>query len=119
MHRLLEAARSTEYYPLFYLLLFIGCRRSEALALRWRDVDVLMGQVSINRSLHQLRDCTFVFRQSKTARSRRLISLPPSASIVMWKHQEKQQALRTTLGTQLTEEDLVFCHYDGQPYLIY
>jgi integrase len=46
MHRLLEAARPTEYYPLFYFLLFTGCRSSEALALHWRDVDLLMSQVS-------------------------------------------------------------------------
>jgi integrase len=117
IHRLLEAARSTEYYPLFYFLLFTGCRRSEALALRWRDVNLLMGQVSINRSLHQLRDGSFVFRQPKTTRSRRLISLPPSASIVLREHYEKQQALRESLGMELAEDDLVFCHYDGQPYL--
>jgi integrase len=117
IHRLLEAARSTEYYPLFYFLLFTGCRRSEALALRWRDVDLLMGQVSINRSLHQLRDGSFVFRQPKTARSRRLISLPPSASLVLREHHEKQQALREGLEIELSEDDLVFCHHDGQPYL--
>jgi integrase len=117
IHQLLEAARSTEYYPLFYFMLFTGCRRSEALALRWRDVDLLMGQVSINRSLHQLRDGTFVFRQPKTARSRRLISLPPSASIVLREHHEKQLALRSTLEMPLTDDDLVFGHYDGKPYL--
>lgn len=38
---LLEAARETPYYALFYLALFTGMRRSELLALRWPDADLL------------------------------------------------------------------------------
>ncbi len=117
VQQLLEAARSTEYYPLFYFLLFTGCRRSEALALRWRDVDLVLGLVSINRALHHLRDGSMVFRQPKTSRSRRLIPLPPSASIVLRQHRETQEAIRSTLEMELTGEALVFCHLDGKPYL--
>jgi integrase len=52
----LDAARSTLYYALLYLDLFTGMRRSELLALRWNDVDLILGQVSVHRSLHHLRD---------------------------------------------------------------
>ena len=37
LHLFLEMARGTEYYALFYTLLFTGIRRGEALSLRWSD----------------------------------------------------------------------------------
>ncbi len=113
----LEGARSTEYYALFYFMLYTGCRRSEALALRWRDVDLLLSQVSINRSLHHLRDGRIIFRQPKTTKSRRLVSLPPSASIVLRQHREQQMVRYQELDIGVSEDDLVFCKMDGKPYL--
>jgi integrase len=75
----LEAARGTQYYTLFYLTLFTGMRRSELLALRWQDIDFIYGQISVSRSLHQLKNGEYVFTQPKSERSRRTIALPPSA----------------------------------------
>ena len=77
IHTLLEAARSTQYYALFYLAIFTGIRRSELLALRWVDIDLLLCQISVNRTLHHLRDGTFVYRAPKTAKGRRMIALSP------------------------------------------
>lgn len=82
VHQFLDAARETPYHALFYLALFTGMRRSELLALRWKDVDLMLGQVYVNRSLHQLRNGATVFRQPKTAKGRRTVALPPSASLV-------------------------------------
>jgi integrase/recombinase XerC/integrase/recombinase XerD len=42
----LDKARKGDYYALFYIYLFTGIRRSEALALRWSDVDLLGCQLS-------------------------------------------------------------------------
>ena len=47
IHTLLEAAKPTTYYALFYLAIFIGMRRSELLALRWCDVDLLLCQLYV------------------------------------------------------------------------
>ena len=113
--RVLEAARATEYHALFHFLLDTGARRSEALGLKWGDVDLLFLQASINRSMHQLRDGSIVFRQPKTARSRRMIALTPSLALVLREHRERHEALKTTLGQGISEEDLVFCHFDGSP----
>lgn len=78
--RFLEAARGSRYYAMFYLDLFTGMRRSEFLALRWSDVDLILCQISVNRSLHQLRDGSLVYRQPKSVRGRRTIALSPSAA---------------------------------------
>ena len=40
-----------EYYALFFLFLFTGLRRNEALALRWTDIDLLGAQLSVNRTM--------------------------------------------------------------------
>jgi integrase len=113
--RFLDAARGSPYYVLFYTALFTGMRRSELLALRWQDVDFLFGQLSINRSLHQLRDRSFVFRQPKTARGKRTIALGPSAIRVLSEYHAKQSELHSQLGIPLSEQDLVFAKYDGKP----
>lgn len=73
--RFLEAAKSTPHFALFHLALFTGMRRSELLALRWSDVDMVFGQVSVNRTLHHLRNGQTVFRAPKTAKGKRMIAL--------------------------------------------
>ncbi len=113
--RFLEAAKDTPYYALFYAALFTGMRRSELLALRWQDVDLLLGQIYVSRSLHQLMDGSFVFRQPKTAKGRRTVALPPSAILVLNEHREKQKLDRAMLGIPLTGDDLVFSQFDGKP----
>ena len=66
----LEAARPTEYYAVFYLALYTGTRRSELLALRWGDIDLILGQISINRGMHHLRDGSYSFSQPKSEKWR-------------------------------------------------
>ena len=63
----LEVAKHTLYYPIFYLAIYSGMRRSELLALRWEDVDLIFSQVYVNRSLHHLRDGSFVFPAAQDA----------------------------------------------------
>ena len=117
LNEFLETIRETEYYSLFYTLLFTGLRRSEALALRWRDVDLVLGYISVNRTLHQLTDKSFVFRQPKTEKSRRTVALPPSLSIVLRQHQESQQKQRRLLAIAVFDDDLIFPQLDGSPLL--
>ncbi len=117
IHIFLEFAKSTPYYTLFYLALFTGMRRSELLALRWCDVDLILCQLSITRALHQLQDGSRVFTQPKTAKGRRLISLSPSTALVLGEHRERQEQIRQNIGSTLTEDVLVFCHEDGSPLL--
>ena len=113
----LEAAKMTRYYPLFYLALYTGMRRSELLALRWSDVDLLYCQLSVNRSLHRLRDGSIVFNPPKTLRARRSIALTPSTVLVLKEHREKQEAVCLMMGSILNENDLAFSEPDGRPWL--
>ncbi len=117
LHIFLEMARNTEYYSLFYTLLFTGCRRSEALALRWSDLDLLLCQLSVTRSM-QFVDNKVTFKQPKTVKSRRLIALSPSTVEVLQEHWDAQKRMRQSLDLPLvTDNDLVFSHWDGRPLL--
>jgi integrase len=113
--RFLEAAKGTPYYALFYTALFTGMRRSELLALRWYDVDLVLAQVHVSRSLHRLRGGSTAVRSPKTAKRRRTVALPPSAMLLLREHREKQGCQRAMLGISLSGDDLVFAHVDGKP----
>jgi integrase len=81
LHPFLEMARNTEYCSLFYILLFTGLRRVEALALRWQDTDLLLCQLSITRGMEDLSlaktpvSDKISFKEPKTQKSRRSIVL--------------------------------------------
>ena len=107
IHTFLEAAKATPYYALFYLAIYTGMRRSELLALRWSDIDLLLCQIYVTRTLHQLRDGSIVYRAPKTAKGRRMIALSPSAASVLREHKEKQELDRAMLGISLRDDDLV------------
>jgi len=107
-NRFLEAAKGTIYYPLFYTALFTGMRRSELLALRWQDIDLIFGQVSVSRGMHHLRDGTYVFTEPKSTKSRRTIALPPSAILALSEHRTAKEAEALLTGKPLTDTDLVF-----------
>jgi integrase len=113
--RFLKGAESTPYYALFYTALFSGMRRGELLALRWCDVDFLLAQVSVSRSLHQLKNNSFIYTEPKTAKSRRTIALSPSAILTLKEHKEKQDITRALLGLIPKDDSLVFSTPEGTP----
>lgn len=113
----LEAAKKTPYYALFYEALFTGMRRSELLALRWCDVDLLLCQIYVTRSLHVLKGGKVVYGSPKTAKGRRMVSLSPFAVSILREHKEEQELERAMIGLELKEDDHIFCHFDGKPFL--
>lgn len=117
MMAFLESVKETEYYPIFYVALFTALRRSELLALRWSDLDLDLGFITMNRSIHHLEDLSFVFQEPKTPKSRRQVPLSPSTSIVLRRHRETQRAARLMIDHPVGDSDLVFCKWDGKPLL--
>lgn len=117
----LEHAQATPYYALFYLILFTGLRRSEALALRWCDCDLVLGQINVNQSVHKLWYGAYkgrtIFKTPKSKKGRRMISLSPSTAIVLREYRQAREEMLNELGVPIDETDLVFCHVDGSPFL--
>jgi len=112
----LAAASGTPWYPMVYLALFTGLRRSEVLALRWGDVDLDLSRVYVNRAVHRLRTGEIIFRTTKSAKSRRVVALPPSAALMLREHRESGQRRRELVdGSTVDDQQLVFARIDGSP----
>jgi integrase len=92
-------------------------RISELYSLRWSDIDLLLCQLSVTRTLHHLRDGSMVLREPKTEKGYQLIALTPSTVSVLKKYKGKQLVQRITAGTSLKEDDLVSSQGDGRPLL--
>ncbi|MFC1981713.1 tyrosine-type recombinase/integrase, partial [Chloroflexota bacterium] len=67
------------------------------------------------RSLHHLKDGSYVFTQPKSAKSKRTIALSSFAIVALREHRERQEAIRTAIGKPLTDDDLVFSTPEGNP----
>ena len=113
--KLLDVAEGTPYYALIFAALYSGLRRGELLGLRWSDVDLLMATISVSRSLQKLYGGEISVREPKSARSRRLIPMPPSLAILLRQHKEQQKEQKVIFGSMLRENDYVFAHPDGSP----
>lgn len=128
VHTFLNAAMDTPYYTLFHCALFTGMRRSELLALRWQDVDLIGAEISVSRSMHRPHNSKeIIFRGTKTKTSRRVVALAPESCDVLRKHLDNEMSLWFRLNTKQGDSPgdikvdpfpssrLVFCHWDGQP----
>lgn len=56
-------------------------RQSEALALQWKDIDLLGNTLSIRRTLHRVKGGGLVYEAPKTKRSERTLALPMLAEL--------------------------------------
>ena len=108
----LEAAKSTPYYALFYTALFTGMRRSELLALRWQDIDFLLSQIYVNRSLHVLKGGKVILKSPKSAKGRRVVAMTPSLFLVLNEYRKEREAESILLEKPILDSDLVFSTLD-------
>ncbi len=117
LNTFLEATRQTPYYTLFLMASHTGLRRSELLGLRWKDMDLDLGTLSVVQTLHHLKDGRTVFEAPKSAKGRRMVALTPSAALTLKAHRERLEADLALLGTPLVGDRLVFSNLDGNPFL--
>src|SRR5262245_12437728 len=73
-----SSATRHSLYLLASLALATGMRRNEMLALRWKDVDLDAGRLTIEQSLEQTTAHGIRIKAPKTRKGRRTISLPGS-----------------------------------------
>ena len=111
LHVFLQVARGDRLFPAFWLGASTGMRRGELLGLRWGDVDLAGGHLSVNRSLisvaYELHET-----RGKTRNSRRWIDLDDVtvSVLALWR-----QALSVELGRAIADDDYVFCTPVGGP----
>jgi len=115
-HRLLAAASNHRLAALWLLLVTLGVRRGEALALHWDDLDLDAGTITISRSLQRLlasnpspdqQATELVEVVPKTDASVATLPLPGQLVGVLREHRRQQLRERLAAGCW-DRNDLVF-----------
>jgi integrase len=109
----LAVTRTHRLPALWAVALGIGLRRGETLGLKWSDVDLDRGRLTVRRSLQRV-DGNLTLHQTKTSTSERTIPLPQPLIRALREHRGRQLEERFTAGTTWEEHDLIFCTAQGR-----
>ena len=112
--RLLDAARDDRLEALYVLAVTAGLRQGELLGLKWADLDLEEGTLSVRRSLRIDKDGAH-YTEGKRDRSRRRIELGAGTVGALRTHRKRQVEERVRYGGLWEDHSLVFCQKDGRP----
>jgi integrase len=117
----LEESRSDPLSPLWHLFVLEGMRRSEALGLRWSDLNWREdGRVSAHISQTVLADSSAKGRaviedRTKTAAGARTVLLTAETAQTLREHRDRQVFSRNGAGASWIEHGLIVCTSLGTP----
>jgi len=113
--RVLKAAEQARNSARWTVALAVGLRQSETLGLRWSDVDLDVGTLTVRRGLHRVAGKGLVYEEPKAERSRRTLALPAPLVMALRRHRGVQLEERQAAGSLWEEHDLVFAQVNGRP----
>ena len=111
----MAAAQTHRNAARWTVALAVGLRQSEALALRWSDVDLDNGTLSVRRGLHRVSGQGLVYEEPKADRSRRNLALPAQLVDALKAQRAAQLKERMAAGPLWQDHDLVFAQPNGRP----
>jgi len=106
--------RGHRLYALFHLVALRGLRRGEAAGLRWSDLDLDAGTLSVSGQLQQLGGRMAV-APPKSDAGRRVIALDRTTIAALREHKARQEAERDTAAGKWGETGYVFTTLAGRP----
>jgi integrase len=110
----LAAASDHRLYAAFRVIAVRGLRRGEAVGLRWSDLDLDRGTLSVIRQL-QYQGGRLVACPPKSRASTRTIALDPDTVTVLRAHRRRQMIERAAAGADWVDSGYVFTTPTGQP----
>jgi integrase len=110
--QVLRACEGRGLYLPVLVAVTTGVRRGELFGLRWSDLDLAKGRLTVNQSL-EWTNGKARFKAPKTKGSRRTITLPALTVQALAAHKAEQAGERLRLG--LGKAALVFTRADGEP----
>jgi len=110
--RFLESVSDDPLYALWVVLATTGVRRGEALGLRWSDVDLDRGTLSVAQTITTVGH-RIIVSPPKSDRIRRRLGLDADTVRVLRAQREAQERDRALLGADPAV--LVFSNEDGDP----
>ncbi|EIX0499067.1 site-specific integrase [Enterococcus faecalis] len=104
-------------YVFFRTLAFTGCRKSEVLALQWRDIDFENREIDINKTLALGENERILIQTPKTTTSKRLISIDEKTIEILkfWRNVQLENYKRVGLDTS-SENQYVFTNLKNKLY---
>ncbi|WP_217640788.1 tyrosine-type recombinase/integrase [Blastococcus tunisiensis] len=113
--RVMAAAQAHRNAARWTVALAVGLRQSEALGLRWADVNLDNGTLTVRRGLHRVGGQGLIYEEPKADRSRRTLALPEQLVGALRAHRATQLEERVTAGSLWEDSDLVFAQANGRP----
>jgi integrase len=110
---LLKAARGTRNEALYVVAVHTGLRQGELLGLKWTDIDLEAGKLSVRRSL-KVTEGSLAFGPPKNKASRRSVPLNKSVVAALRAHRLRQNEERLS-APEWHDHDLVFPNRVGRP----
>jgi integrase len=86
-----------------------------ALALRWRDVDLERGSLTVQRGVHRVAGQGLVYEEPKSQRSRRTLALPAPLVEDLRAHRAAQLEERMAAANVWEDNGLLFAQPNGRP----
>jgi integrase len=113
--RVLHAVRGERLEAYVAVAIAMGLRASEALGLRWEDIDLQAGTLTVRYQLAR-RGGEFLLEEPKSATSSRTVALPRFAATALQEHRARQLQERLVAGPAWQNAlDLVFANEIGAP----
>ncbi|PGE14999.1 site-specific integrase [Bacillus toyonensis] len=109
----LKVAHDSRHSIVFHMALVTGMRQGELLGLRWKDVDLEKGHLTISQTLSH--DGKTFLLGGKTKSSLRKILLPASTVAKLKKHRAVVLKEKLSQGEEYQDNDLVMCTPSGTP----
>jgi integrase len=114
LHDFLVASADSPLYPLWYLSATTGMRRGEVCGLRWSDVDLDAGELTVNRS--RVPVAGEVVESSPKSGEPRTITLDDDTVAVLERHRKAQAAAQLKAGPKWQGAgNYLFTRDDGRP----
>ncbi len=110
----LAVTRDDRLGPLFHVAIATGLRQGELFGLRWQDVDLASGTLTVRHALQRING-TRMLVEPKTDLSRRTVTLPASAVAALRVQRTRQLEARLLAGARWQDEGFVFTSTIGTP----
>jgi integrase len=112
--RLVSVIQGNRFEALWVCALTLGLRKGELLGLCWRDINFGDATLTVRQALQRVGG-HLVLVEPKTARSRRVVPVPPPTLAALCGHRRRQKADQLAAGPAWRDTDLVFATHLGGP----
>lgn len=112
--QLLDAIDGDRLAALYSVALALGLRQGEALGVRWQDVDLDAGTLTVRKTMQRVYG-KLELVDPKTTKSHRTVALPDVAVAALQSHRVRQLEERLLAGSRWQESGLVFATAIGTP----